>query len=161
MPNAPLEFWIDVGGTFTDCIARSPDGQPRACKVLSSGVVKGRIDHIDDAGRLIDPARRGEPDNFYTGYRCRLLDADGCTLVEPTVTHFSGTDGVFTLGQPATGASYELFSGEPAPVLGIRRLLGLRLDQPIGRVNMMLGTTRATNALLERKGAAVALVTTE
>ena len=24
--NKTWEFWIDVGGTFTDCLARRPDG---------------------------------------------------------------------------------------------------------------------------------------
>ena len=29
-------FWIDRGGTFTDCIAVSPSGRPSTAKVLSS-----------------------------------------------------------------------------------------------------------------------------
>ncbi|MBW3543487.1 MAG: hypothetical protein KY476_24815, partial [Planctomycetes bacterium] len=33
----PWEFWIDVGGTFTDCIGRSPDDELLTAKVLSSG----------------------------------------------------------------------------------------------------------------------------
>ncbi len=35
------QFWIDVGGTFTDCLARSPMGTEHFIKVLSSGIVKG------------------------------------------------------------------------------------------------------------------------
>ena len=31
------EFWIDRGGTFTDCVARAPDGQLHVAKVLSDG----------------------------------------------------------------------------------------------------------------------------
>ena len=38
------EFWIDVGGTFTDCLAKTPDGAIRQHKLLSSGVTKGRVD---------------------------------------------------------------------------------------------------------------------
>jgi 5-oxoprolinase (ATP-hydrolysing) len=30
------EFWIDRGGTFTDCIGRAPDGRLRTAKLLSS-----------------------------------------------------------------------------------------------------------------------------
>ena len=30
------EFWIDRGGTFTDCIGRAPDGGLHVAKVLSS-----------------------------------------------------------------------------------------------------------------------------
>ncbi|MHC4065862.1 MAG: hydantoinase B/oxoprolinase family protein [Planctomycetota bacterium] len=49
---------------------------------------------------------------------------------------------------------------QEAPVVGIRWLMGRRLDQPIGQIQVRLGTTRGTNALLERKGAATALITT-
>src|SRR5688572_9250611 len=160
MADVRWEFWIDVGGTFTDCIGRSPGREVRACKVLSSGVVKGKVERVDETGRLMDAARRGEPDGFYDGYRCRLLDAGGAVSGEAVVRRFSA-DGGLSLDRPVSGTTYELVSGEPAPVLGIRRLLGLRLDQQIGAVRVLLGTTRATNALLERKGAAVALVTTE
>ena len=38
------QFWIDVGGTFTDCLALSPSGTEQFTKVLSSGIVKGRCD---------------------------------------------------------------------------------------------------------------------
>ena len=68
-------FWIDVGGTFTDCVGRGPDGRWHHHKVLSS----------DDA-----------------------------------------------------------------PIVAIRELMGLDEDEPIGPVSVGLGTTRATNALLER-----------
>ncbi|RYG53639.1 5-oxoprolinase, partial [bacterium] len=89
----PWQFWIDRGGTFTDIIARDPDGQLHARKVLSE-----------------NPA------------------------VYPD-----------------------------AAVHGIRLHLGLQTDDPIpagliGEVRM--GTTIATNALLERKGERLALVTT-
>ncbi len=38
-----IEVWSDVGGTFTDCLARGPAGEFRTGKVLSSGITKGRI----------------------------------------------------------------------------------------------------------------------
>jgi 5-oxoprolinase (ATP-hydrolysing) len=40
------QFWIDRGGTFTDCIGKAPDGALHVTKVLSSdrapleGIVK-------------------------------------------------------------------------------------------------------------------------
>ncbi len=33
--SAPAHFWIDRGGTFTDVVARSPDGRVVTCKLLS------------------------------------------------------------------------------------------------------------------------------
>ena len=37
------QFWIDVGGTFTDCIGKLPDGRLIRHKLLSSGVTKGGV----------------------------------------------------------------------------------------------------------------------
>ena len=36
MSSAGWQFWIDRGGTFTDCLGLSPDGEIRTTKVLSS-----------------------------------------------------------------------------------------------------------------------------
>ncbi len=80
------QFWIDRGGTFTDCIAREPGtGALRVAKVPSS----------DDA-----------------------------------------------------------------PLVAIRALLGLPADAPIPPCDVRMGTTIATNALLERRGARVGLLVT-
>ncbi|PTW51510.1 hydantoinase B/oxoprolinase family protein [Rhodovulum kholense] len=88
------DFWIDRGGTFTDLVARTPDGRLLTHKLLSE-----------------NPERYAD-----------------------------------------------------AAVQGIRDLLGLGPDDPlprgaIGAVRM--GTTVATNALLERKGERVLLLITE
>jgi 5-oxoprolinase (ATP-hydrolysing) len=88
------DFWIDRGGTFTDVVARAPDGRLHARKVLSEN-----------------------PEAY-----------------------------------------------RDAAVQGIRLHLGLAAGEPIpagliGEVRM--GTTVATNALLERKGERLALVTTK
>ncbi|GGK27392.1 hydantoinase B/oxoprolinase family protein [Salinarimonas ramus] len=88
------DFWIDRGGTFTDVIARDPDGRLHARKLLSEN---------SDAYR--DAAVQGIRDH---------------------------------LG---------LARGEPIP------------ERTIGEVRM--GTTVATNALLERKGERTLLVTTK
>ncbi|KNB53251.1 hydantoinase B/oxoprolinase family protein [Streptomyces caatingaensis] len=87
------QFWVDRGGTFTDIVARRPDGRLLTHKLLSE-----------------DPARY-----------------------------------------------------EDAAVEGIRRLLGLREggEPPPGAVETVrMGTTVATNALLERRGERTALVIT-
>ena len=36
------QFWIDRGGTFTDVVARSPDGSLQARKLLSVGCEIGQ-----------------------------------------------------------------------------------------------------------------------
>jgi len=87
------QFWIDRGGTFTDIVARRPDGTLATHKLLSEN-----------------------PEQY-----------------------------------------------RDAAVAGIRHLLGLQAGEPITaeRVECVkMGTTVATNALLERKGEPTLLVTT-
>jgi 5-oxoprolinase (ATP-hydrolysing) len=87
------EFWIDRGGTFTDIVARRPDGDLVAHKLLSEN-----------------------PEQY-----------------------------------------------KDAAVAGIRQLLGLAANEPIPSsmvAAVKMGTTVATNALLERKGEATALLVT-
>ena len=87
------QFWIDRGGTFTDIVARQPDGTLATCKLLSE-----------------------HPERY-----------------------------------------------RDAAVAGIRRLLGLASDEaiPVARIeSVKMGTTVATNALLERKGEATLLAIT-
>ncbi len=165
MHATPWEFWIDVGGTFTDCFGRRPDGTLVRHKCLSSGVTKGTAAEGSSRGQIVDPLRGKDPPEFWDGYRLRLLDAQGRTVAEGRVAQFEQAGGVLELdpplaAQPQAGQAYELFSGEEAPILAIRYLLGLRLDQPIPPVAVRLGTTRGTNALLTRRGAKTAFVTT-
>ncbi|MFQ5731783.1 MAG: hydantoinase B/oxoprolinase family protein [Planctomycetaceae bacterium] len=158
------EFWIDVGGTFTDCIARSPQGRLVTRKVLSSGVTKGRVSGVGNSRRVVDESRAGDPDGFWIGYRIEFIESGGSVIATTSVREFDGRSGTFeidavTADIPA-GTAYELSSGEEAPILAVRTVLGLRLDEPIPPVTVKLGTTRGTNALLERKGARTAFVTT-
>ncbi|MBN2163903.1 MAG: hydantoinase B/oxoprolinase family protein [Pontiellaceae bacterium] len=167
MANEQWEFWIDVGGTFTDCIARAPSNELVTCKVLSSGVTKGQ--GTADGNMLHDPAR-SESDGFWTGYTLHLLNESGAVIHSATVRDFSSGRLYFKAGEPpairaAAGPSaqctYELTSGEESPLLAIRSILGLRIDQPIPQCSVRLGTTRGTNALLERRGARTLFVTTK
>ena len=87
------EFWIDRGGTFTDIVARRPDGALLTHKLLSEN-----------------------PEQY-----------------------------------------------NDAAVAGIRKLLGLAGDEPISQAQVdavKMGTTVATNALLERKGEPMILLIT-
>src|SRR5471032_3535573 len=94
-PTTPLrwQFWIDRGGTFTDIVAKRPDGSLLTHKLLSEN-----------------------PEQY-----------------------------------------------RDAAVAGIRHLLGLKAGEPITPELVecvKMGTTVATNALLERKGEKTLLVTT-
>ena len=95
MAGVAWQFWIDRGGTFTDIVARRPDGALVTHKLLVGG------------SRRATPTRRWRGSGPLLG-----LDAD-----------------------------------EPIPAA--------RVDQ------VRMGTTVATNALLERKGERTALVITK
>ena len=158
-------FWIDVGGTFTDCIARAPDGRLLRHKLLSSAVTKGAVGEGSDRQTVVDAARRHDPIDFWTSYTFRLLDGQGHTIAESTVETFDRDRGLLKLTgllpvDPRPGQAYELVCDEEAPVVGIRYMLGVPLGEPLPEVVVRLGTTRGTNALITRCGARTALVTT-
>jgi 5-oxoprolinase (ATP-hydrolysing) len=170
MPS-PTEFWIDVGGTFTDCLMRTPDDRLATFKVLSSGVTKGCVTAIVGDQCFRDESRAGDPPGFWEGYSCTLFDANGAGLETRRVVAFDSPGGTFSFDRPSRSLQglnpaepveirYELSSGEEAPILAIRTALGLKLTEPIPPVVVRLGTTRGTNALLTRRGAKVGFVTT-
>ena len=82
------EFWIDVGGTFTDCFAPPPDGALRRHKLLSSGVTKGGVAPARAGRAIVDRSAPSRPADFWTGYAFRLLDAAGAVIAESRVTAF-------------------------------------------------------------------------
>jgi 5-oxoprolinase (ATP-hydrolysing) len=164
--SSPWEFWLDVGGTFTDCLAKLPDGTIVSHKLLSSGITKGSINRGSTADRILDSQRINDPANFWVGYDFTLLDAQGQPLTTAKVSGFNRESGELTLDSPLVnapeiGSGYELSCGLEAPVLAIRYLMGLQLNQPIPPVSLRLGTTRGTNALLTRTGAKTALAITQ
>ncbi len=162
LPDDRWQFWIDVGGTFTDCLARRPDGTLSRKKVLSSGVTKGAVEEPRDRHFIVDPRLWSLPDNFWVGYRFRLLDSEGKSSDESEILFSDSALGLQTPLRvvPEIGQQFELHSPEEAPILAIRLFLGLSLDEPIPPCIVRLGTTRGTNALLTRRGAKVGFVTT-
>lgn len=159
------EFWIDVGGTFTDCLARAPSGEILTHKLLSSGVTPGVVAETPSPIQIMDPLRRRDPADFWKNYGCRLFDPAGKAIYSGRVVQFDAASGTLTLDRVLpvelpTQVRYELKGEEEAPVVAIRYLLGISLDRPIPPVQIRLGTTRGTNALLTRRGARTAFVTT-
>jgi 5-oxoprolinase (ATP-hydrolysing) len=158
------EFWIDVGGTFTDCLAKAPDGVIRRYKLLSSGVTKGRVAPGSTDVIIGDASRRGDPPGVWVGWQLAILDSEGAEIDSAAVVGFDPTTGELRLSglfrKPAPGAVYELHCDEEAPVIAIRHVLGLSLTDAVPPVVLRLGTTRGTNALVTRSGARTALVTT-
>ena len=159
-------FWIDVGGTFTDCLAQSPDGQIHQTKVLSSGVFKGqlRLSDLTDVARAIDSK---EPVGMWDGAKLTLLNPEGDSIFVANV--LSSNTGVFALDRPIPAeisqanstVAYELNPRLHAPLSAVRVVAKVRISDPLPECTVHLGTTRGTNALLTRSGARTALITSK
>lgn len=160
------EFSIDVGGTFTDCMGRAPDGEIHTCKFLSSGIIKGKVENTGkDFNSFVDPSRIGAPEHFFDKYKIKFINKDKKIIEQTVISEFISEKGLFFLEKSIygifSGTTYEIFSDEEAPVICIRYLKKLRLNDPVGKVIVKVGTTKGTNALLERKGAKTAFITTK
>lgn len=159
------EFWIDVGGTFTDVLAKHPNGDLTPFKLLSNGSFQGRLGKFLSSIQIEDAQRKGDPADFWVGYQFRVFDSAGRPVFATRVSAFDCTTGRLTLGSVVPidlpeGSVYELKSDEEAPIVAIRYLLKLKLHDPIPVVEVRLGTTRGTNALLTRTGARTGFITT-
>lgn len=155
-------FWIDVGGTFTDCIGSNSS----RIKVLSSGVTKGRVGPSSDGDLIVDSSRCADPDRFWNGFQLRMADKGGQTVATANVVESDASRGTLRLDQEildesSVGLTYELAADLEAPILAIRFAMGIGLGHPLPPLSIRLGTTRGTNALLTRGGARTAFVTTK
>ncbi|WP_338876197.1 hydantoinase B/oxoprolinase family protein [Spirosoma sp. SC4-14] len=147
------QIWIDTGGTFTDGIAQDTNGIIHRTKVLSSSRLRGQLKD----GKLVAPWLTAP---LFDGYQLRVIETG--ELYE--VVSLS-VDGTLHLNRPlaasANLATVELFTGEEAPILATRLLTQTPIHRPFPALEMRLGTTKGTNALLERKGGRVALLVTQ
>ncbi|QRR02357.1 hydantoinase B/oxoprolinase family protein [Dyadobacter sandarakinus] len=154
------KIFADTGGTFTDCLAVSPKGTLQRIKVLSSSCLRGKITGKAGPSQFHFQAGWTFPDELLAGFRFRLVGQD----VYSTISSTDFRSRIFTLENdfPLTSeADFEISTGEEAPVLAARLLTLTPFPDPLPPLEMRLGTTRATNALLERKGAKTLLVVTK
>jgi len=156
------DIWIDTGGTFTDCIARDPLGQVTSIKILSSSRLRCRIDRIIDPLNFTLLHTWPLTKDILGLYTIKTLTGDEKIGIE----QFDPQTSQLTIKTPFSKpllelADLEICSPEEVPILASRILTQTRLDQELPPINLRLGSTKGTNALLERKGARVAFVTTK
>ncbi|MCZ6673183.1 MAG: hydantoinase B/oxoprolinase family protein [Verrucomicrobia bacterium] len=151
------EFWIDTGGTFTDCLGKGPDGNWHRAKVLSSSSIRASIRDVGTRSLLVD-LPEDYPDDFFKEFRVRLPNSD----VEATVLFFKSDRNELMLDQAVfnsdqVGDLVELqYKGE-APELAARVITGTPGNERLPESRLRLATTKGTNALLEGKGAPTVL----
>ena len=160
--SSPWHIWIDTGGTFTDCLARDPDGVMHQAKILSSAALRGRLRKRIDDRRIVADETWAVPDDFIRGFRFHLLQGDDEGV---GIARYDAASSVIELaGQLPQGASvgsaFEVRCTEEAPVLAARMVTGAATAAALPPIEMRLATTRGTNALLQRRGAPVALFIT-
>jgi len=149
----PWEISVDTGGTFTDCLARDPEGAFTRVKILSSGCLRARVVACPAPGALRLSEDWHTPPGFFRGFRTgRGANVTGWNPESRVLE----TDG----DSAAAGDLIELSSGEEAPVLGARLLTGTCPGAEFPPLVFRLATTRATNTLLEGKAAPTALFIT-
>ena len=149
------DFFIDTGGTFTDCLGREVGGKEVREKVLSRGSLTGKVEEqlSDYEIKLGDDS--DWPNDFPTGFTVLITSIEDISLkveswnVKSKTLRFSERLRKVKI----TGKTIELFSGWEAPILGMRLILA-RVEQKQSDclIRMRLATTRCTNALLEDKG---------
>ncbi len=159
----PFKISIDTGGTFTDCIGQSPEGRIIHRKVLSNGCIRGEIEQWISGTEFLIRESWDIPAGFINGFHLSLTG-------DPDLTYkVKGYDPVgrkLQTDHPLPGTymdqrvTFEVFSGEEAPVLGIRLITNTPLSRPFPPIEIRLGTTKGTNALLELKGSEPVLITT-
>lgn len=154
------QIWIDTGGTFTDCIGIDPQGQTHRNKVLSKGGLRGAITANLGGGYYAMEQRWEAPADIFEGYSFELLGKPD-TAAKVVSCQLEAGQICLTRHDLPAPATFEISTGEEAPVLAARLLTATPLTRPFPALDMRIGTTRGTNALLERKGAKVALVISE
>ncbi|HYJ79771.1 MAG TPA: hydantoinase B/oxoprolinase family protein, partial [Longimicrobiaceae bacterium] len=161
-PPLPWQLWIDTGGTFTDCVARDPQGRLHRAKVLSSSALRAVVARAlaPDALRLRE--EWGAVPGTVDGFEVRLL---GTRHPPVHVNSYDPRARVAYLDRPlpflaAAGTPVELRSRDEAPILAARLVTRTPAGGYLPSLAMRLATTRGTNALLERRGAPVALFIT-
>ena len=159
-PKNFWKLWVDTGGTFTDCLALSRDGQFKRVKVLSTGRLRAAIIDNPRPKTYRLAASWDSPPQFLARTSLQLIDRP--KVVRKILSHQSDEITLdFPLPDFKAGLLAEILFGEEAPVVAARLATRTPYKARLPAVEMRLATTKATNALLERKGSRVAFFVTQ
>ena len=155
------KIWVDTGGTFTDCLAHSPQGNLHRVKVLSDGTLRGKLlESINSTRWKIKQNWHISQPDLLNAYTLQISPSQSYLIQQ-----FNPEDSSIIFSEPLTeeftGSDFSLTAHEEAPVLAARLATATPINQSLPPMEMRLGTTRGTNALLERKGAKTTLLVTK
>ncbi len=147
---------VDTGGTFTDVISTGDGGQVRHFKLLSTGAIRMQVTSVDGPWAWCASCPCEGYD--FTGFQVQRAGSSE----QGQVKECDGERGLWIEGMPSSSAGdvIDLLSGETACVLGARIVTGTPLRDPLPGIQLRLGTTRGTNALLQNQPAPAAFFTT-
>ena len=153
-------IWIDTGGTFTDCIIQHSDERKSYVKVLSDGSLRGQV--VSRIGSRAYKIKQNWPirKDILADYHLTVEGSKRSLLI----SSFDVQDSILYLESDIDlplPFNVRISAEEEAPILAIRIGLVLSLTQNIKDIDLKLGTTKGTNALLESKGAKVLLICTK
>jgi 5-oxoprolinase (ATP-hydrolysing) len=158
-----FQISIDTGGTFTDCIATDNFGTEYRTKILSNSTIRGEvIEHISGNKFKIKQSWQLKRD-ILTDYLFLVL---GNTF-EARIKSFDFMNSILEIDTFLPQSlqnqifSFALTANEEAPILGARLITETSLHEQFPEIQMRIGSTKGTNALLELKGAKTAFVVTK
>jgi 5-oxoprolinase (ATP-hydrolysing) len=154
------KIWVDTGGTFTDTIITDPTGVVTRIKLLSSSCLRGKISHQISEKSLAISFNWPVKQDIFKGYSFQVLN----TSITNEVDAIDFDQGILYLKKPVkleSESSFEITGNEEPPILAARLATSTPLHQELPPIEMKLGSTKGTNALLENKGAKVALFITK
>lgn len=156
------KIWIDTGGTFTDCLAIDPGGKEKRAKVLSSGTLRAKVIKSSGRNSMIIRHNWDIKKDLLSGYTLKFFDrTDSMFLIRSFDPENSILEVEHELNFDPSNKEIELTASEEAPVLAARIVTETPLNADLPRIDMRLGSTRGTNALLEQKGTRPLLLTTK
>lgn len=156
------QIWVDTGGTFTDCLALSPQGKLHRAKVLSSSALRGTVVETISPNTLRVRETWNAPNDFIRGFTFALL---GESVFTASVVGYHSGEGILVLAENmpeslVNGSRFEVRSPYEAPILAARLVTQTAPDTALPPLALRLATTRGTNALLTRTGTPPALFIT-
>ena len=161
--NKSFQISIDTGGTFTDCIAKDNFGTEYRCKILSNSTIRGEvIEQISDTKFKVKQSWFLRKD-ILRDYDCLVLGHSFSAKVIVFDIENSLLEIDKNIPQILQNQlfSFELTTFEEAPVLATRLITETLLSANFPPIEMRIGSTKGTNALLEMKGAKTAFLVTK